>query len=137
MSTGKVIKKKTSIKACCFNNRKKKYVMKSIPLLEKIAQVKTSHEMKLLMTEVDDKFITFLRECVYNAMINTHSLFSNDQIAFIYDELRTNEKNVFHLYQFVFQNMGRKHKCLLSCKCYHLIVILIHMLLPIFKIITQ
>ncbi len=138
MGGRKVDKKLTNPTHTCFlKKRKKNYVAKSMPLLEKLCRVESSHEMKLLMKNVDDKFLTFLRECIYNAMINTHTLFSNDQIAFLYDALQRNEKNVLYLYQFVFQDMSMKYKCVSCCKCYHLIVILITMLLPIFKIIME
>ncbi len=131
----KVEKKLTARTCCFFKKRKKQYVEKSMLLLEKLSRIKTQHEMKVFMESVDHKFISFLRECIYNSMINTHTLFSNDQIAFLYDSLQSNEKNVLYLYQFVFQDMTRKNKCVSGCKCYQLIVILITMLLPIFKII--
>ena len=118
------------------SRRKKAFVRRFLPLLEKIASVQNGEEMKNLVKKMTKSEITFVAECLYNILFNCESLFSIDQSVLVHQVLKK-PKVLSSLYQFTFQKCKKEKKVYICCELYGIISLLISMLIPVFKIVME
>lgn len=116
------------------SKRKKAFVRRILPLLEKIATVENGEDMKNLVKKMRKNEITFFAECLYNILLNCEGLLSIDQNIFLREILK--KPNVLpSLYRFTFEKCKKEKKIHICCELYGIFSVLISMLLPVFKIV--
>jgi hypothetical protein len=118
------------------SRRKKVFVRRFLPLLEKIATVENGEDMKKLVKKMTKSELTFFAECLYNILFNCESLFSIDQSIFVHQILKK-PKVLPLLYQFTFQKCKKEKKMHICCELYGIFSVLISMLIPVFKIVME